>query len=347
MNFAKVQTIRDAQREQKQALYHQRIAEELEKDRMMEEARLKSLHEFEAMELDLHERNHQCGAAIREQISARQARRLEEEELKRRERMHIVKQMELAEKEEARVAALRRDEQHKNLEEVLSANAVVIEEKRKRKDEEQRHDQAIMEYLRQQDLIAKAAEESKRQALKTREEALNKLRAKQEKQADRLAELDAIRAKRAAEANERKAREAIRLAQEKQNATAVMLMESRALQQAEKEHQLIEEARIEKAEFDEMIRVQVELERLDREVKKAEIEKSKFLAEQLQKQIENAERAKRDLRAKKFTEGKELAQLRALQQQALENLKAEKLKEMEKLRIPPKHRLNLTKYASI
>merc|ERR1719460_1955547 len=104
-----------------------------------------------------------------------------------------------------------------------------------------------MEHQQEQEQI-KAAKE--RETLR--------LRAMQEKMADKQAELDALRAKRAIEEAERQWRRKEAAAAERQRSINATLNVAREAQKLEKERRLMEQAVQEKEEFDRILRVQKE-----------------------------------------------------------------------------------------
>lgn len=117
----------------------------------------------------------------------------------------------------------------------------------------------------------------------------------QEKMTDKQAELDALRAKRAAEEAERQWRKVQQVEAERAMAIQASLDAARAAQKMEKERRLIEQAQQEKEEFDRILRVQREIEELEKEAKMKRHEAATSHMEELQAQIMmNAEQRKKN-----------------------------------------------------
>merc|ERR1711959_707510 len=147
------------------------------------------------------------------------------------------------------------------------------------------------------------------------------LRAQQEKETDKKAELDALRARRATEQYERDWRLKERKAIEKQKRQNQMLSEARTQQKKEKERRLEAVAKAEREEFDRILKVQRDAAAVETE-KEAQKETAKVeWRNDLIKQIDKNAAESRADRLAYLEEGRKLRKEIAKEKQHLERIK--------------------------
>lgn len=268
--YAKTVTIRNAQLEEKCERKRRARDAERVKDIAMEVDRLKMVKTYQDREAERKRKMVEDRKVIEKQIALRAQKREEAKAAIRAEQLERKKRME-AEAEEEKVELARQQErQREHLEEVLKANAAAIAAKEKLKQDEIEEDKRIMAYLKEEDEKKRRREEEEARVKQQRELEIARLRAQQEKFADKQAELDALRAKRAFEASEREYRKRMLAEAERRAAAQQDLNESRAKQKADKEWELALEAKRQREEFHRNRRVQEEWmarERAEREAK--------------------------------------------------------------------------------
>jgi len=152
-----------------------------------------------------------------------------------------------------------------------------------------------------------------------------------------------LRAKRATEQADRQARERERKEAEAKIKANQDLFEARNDQMMEKGKRLQEQAKQERDEFQRIIHNQ----KMERDVElKAELERQQMVkqhAGQLKKQIAvNEEKQKQDKRGY-LEEGKKIKDKLTAEKKLLENIKSEKLGELQDLGIPEKYQAELAK----
>jgi len=219
---------------------------------------------------------------IEHQIALRAKKREQEKAAIRAEQLERKKEMERQAEEEKVELARQQEKQREHLEQVLKANAAAIAAKEKivrdvgcvrlrvrqpfpytfralvQKQDEIEEDKRIMAYLKEEDEKKRRREEEEERVKQQRELEIARLRAQQEKFADKAAELDALRAKRAFEASEREYRKRMLAEAERRVKAQQELNESRAKQKADKEWELALEAKRQREEFHRNRRLQQE-----------------------------------------------------------------------------------------
>lgn len=218
-------------------------------DLVMEIDRIKALDAYEERERKRQEDRRRGARVISEQIRERERERIEEEELRNIERRHMQAEQERLAREDAERAAEKARQGKLLMEEVMRTNAEQLDRKRVLKDQEREEEQRIAEYIRLRDAREEAAAAEKARLAKEKELEIARLRAQQERAADRQAELDDLRARRYQEENERLYRERekgealrrVRLNEE--------LQDARERQMMAKLQQMAEMAEAERLEF--------------------------------------------------------------------------------------------------
>jgi hypothetical protein len=164
---------------------------------------------------------------------------------------------------------------------------------------------------------------------------------------DRSEEVDALRAKRAIESAERAAREKERIEQERLEKINNSLAEARRIQQAERQLALIEQARIEKEEFDRMIVTQKDHENFEKAKFNREMIRAEMHARELRDQIKAVKEKQKQSRVDEREEGRIVKSQLRIASERLARLKNEKIHLLEKSGVPKKHCINLINYTPI
>ena len=342
--FAKVQTIRDAQIQQRARIRESECMRNTQIEKTMEDKRLKDIEHFEQQEREKGEKQRAGALIIVDQMQEALQRRQEADLMVEKEREHILRQMEETRRFEFESQEDKMRKQRAMFEEVMEFNRISMERKEETKRKALQEDLQLIEYAKQRDLEEKRREDERIAVAAKREEELGQLRAHQEKMADRNEEKDLIRARRAGQAAERAARakeEEERIRQEEINHT---LAEARRIQRAERQLALIEQARIEKDEFDRMIESQMAQgnQAVEREAKEAG--RAKIHAEQLREQIRANQEKRLQTRAAAREEGRIVrSQIRRTNERIVA-AKTEKVAHLVAAGVPNKYCMNLIKY---
>merc|ERR1712196_660500 len=170
------------------------------------------------------------------------------------------------------------------------------------------------------------------------------LRAQQEKETDKKAELDALRAKRAMEQYERDWRQKERAAIEKQKRQNKMLAEARTQQKKEKERRLEHVAKAEREEFDRILKVQRDAAAVEAEKERQKEDTKVAWRNDLIQQIDKNAAETRQSRLAYLEEGRKLRKEIAKEKQHLERIKDRKLEELQAMGIPDKYLIELARH---
>ncbi|KAG2500981.1 hypothetical protein HYH03_000803 [Edaphochlamys debaryana] len=343
MLYSKCVTIRDAQIEEKKQMLAEEEEEQRRLDLMMEIERVKALEQYEARERQRVEERRRGAAILNEQIKERERERIRQEELRDQERMQMLKEIERLKEEEMQAAIEKKLQAKVLMEEVADANAEQIRRREQMKVREKEEEGRIADYILQKDLREQALLAEKDRIAKEKEMETARLRAMQERAADKQAELDELRARRYQEAKEREWRQKERAYAERQSAMQQELAQARTAQQAAKLKQKAEMARLEHDEFHRVLEVNraKEYEELQQTVNSMTLN-SKY-KEQLLSQIQaNDERRKRERQAY-LEEGARLREAAEKEKQLLLQIKERKLGELQSAGVPSKYRAELEK----
>ena len=140
---------------------------------------------------------------------------MKEQEVRDKERLELLANIERMKKEDADAAEAKRQRINMLMKQAAEANAQSLIEKEKRAKEEKDQENEIIAYQKAKDLKEYEAQLEAQRIKDEKEREIQRLRELQEKAADRQAEIDALRAKRAFEEGERQARERERLEHQK------------------------------------------------------------------------------------------------------------------------------------
>jgi len=347
ISLAKVQTIRDLQISEKQRILDQEKIEAAEVDKKMEKERLHALTLIEASEKSKSALRKKGAEIIIDQMKENERRKLIEQETIKRERAHVLRQIQEAKDLEVKKSEDKIRKQRELFAEVVEINNTVIQRREGEKLQDKIEDLKLLEYGRRKEMVEKQREENAIAEAAKREADVALLRSQQERLKDRTDEIDSLRAKRAMEAAERAAREKERLEHERMKKINASLAEARRIQQAERQLQLIEQARIEKAEFDRMIATQQAHALFESEKISRENSNSKVHASELRQQISAIREKKIQSKIDDREEGRIVrAQIR-IASERLAKLKSEKMDSLETSGVPKKHCMNLLNYTPI
>ncbi|DBA86937.1 hypothetical protein WJX79_008185 [Trebouxia sp. C0005] len=343
VQYSKCVTIRDAQIEEKKHMLQEEEEEERALDLQMEIDRLKALEAYEERERQRTAESRLGAQILNEQIVERKRERVHREELRDLERDHMTGEVERLKSEEAQAALDKKRAAEALMEEVHRSNAEQVGRKAAAKAAELEEDALIVEYLRQRQLKEQAAVEEKVRVAKEKELETARLRAKQERAADRQAEIDELRARRYTEAYEREWRQKEKAAREHMAATNRDLAQARAAQQAARVAAQADMARVEAQEFHRIVEENRHSEQQQLEKEMSAMELRQHHKEELRAQMAaNEERQKRE-RAEYLLEGEKTRQKLQAERDFIEAVRQRKLKEMEAEGVPAKYRAELAR----
>jgi len=227
--------------------------------------------------------------------------------------------------------------------EVNEANGAAMKIKEDKMLADQLEEQRILEYQEAKEARERGVEAEKQRVAAEKEKETAKLRAQQEKAADKASEMDALRAKRAWEAAERAARAKEQAEKDKLSGMAKELGVARDRQHAEKERRLGEQAKFERDEFERIISVQMQQEEAERsrqtEEKAIMIQHSRELKQQIAAREEKAFQERRDF----LEEGNAARSQLGNERSKLEKIKSRKIDELKKTGVPEKYWAELAK----
>jgi len=149
--YSKVVTIRDKQLEENKRLEQEWIEEQKKLDLMMEIERLKVLKEEEEREKRKAEARKKGAQVIVDQIQDRTIQRMKEQEIRDKERLELLSNIERMKVEDAAQAQAKRDRINTLMKQAAEANAQSLIEKEKRAKEEKDQEQEIIAYQKAKD----------------------------------------------------------------------------------------------------------------------------------------------------------------------------------------------------
>merc|ERR1719399_582602 len=229
----------------------------------------------------------------------------------------------------------------KLMEEVSESNAQMTKLKELKRQKEREEDARIAQYLKDKAKREQEHQEMLDKAAAEKEAECAALRAQQEKEPDKKAELDALRAKRAMEQYERDWRQKERAAIEKQKRQNKMLAEARTQQKKEKERRLEHVAKAEREEFDRILKVQRDAAAVEAEKERQKEDAKTTWRNDLIKQIDKNAAETRQARLAYLEEGRKLRKEISKEKQHLERIKDRKIEELSNMGIPDKYLIEL------
>merc|ERR1712164_8802 len=334
VKYAKCAAIRDAQLEEKKAL--QRQQEEEERARAVE---LYEQREQQRLVDRVHGKELIC-----EKIAARERDRLMQQGVLEQERDAMLRQLERLKEEDLLKAEMKKEAAKKLMEEVAESNAQMTRLKELKRIREKEEDARIAQYLKDKAKREQEHQEMLDKAAAEKEAECAALRAQQEKETDKKAELDALRAKRAMEQYERDWRQKERAAIEKQKRQNKMLAEARTQQKKEKERRLEHVAKAEREEFDRILKVQRDAAAVEAEKERQKEDAKVVWRNDLIQQIDKNAAETRQSRLSYLEEGRKLRKEIAKEKQHLERIKDRKIEELNAMGISDKYLIELARH---
>jgi len=342
MLYAKCVTIRDAQLLEKQMIQKEKADHEKAIDMLMEQERQKALELTEERQRMKQEERLRGAAIIRMQIEQREKERIREQEQLDMEREAMLRQIDRLKQAEKEKEEERRKAGKELLEEAAHANAEQIKRKelvrQKLADEEQR----IADYIAEKDRKEQERQEAADEEVRRKAEETARLRAMQEKAADKQAEADALRAKRAQEDYERAWRKKERETQEKKDRMLADIMNSREEMKAKKEKVQAEAAQAEKMQFERILGVQKAAANAENERELADKQRRLAHNEDIRKQIADNEEGRQRNRQEFLEEGQKIRFAKSLEQKRLAAIKQRKMAELQRAGVPEKYLAELS-----
>ncbi|MEW5310671.1 MAG: hypothetical protein WDW38_002447 [Sanguina aurantia] len=339
--YSKCVTIRDAQIEEKKSMMVEEEEEQRRLDLMMEVERIRALGQYEERERQRVEERRRGSKVLEEQIAGRERERVRLEELRDVERLQMLREIERLKQEEMQVVIEKKIMAKALLEEVASSNAEQIRRKEFMKTREKEEDMKITEYIRAKDRREAAHATEKQRIAHEKELETARLRAQQERAADKASELDELRARRYQEAKEREWRTKEKAAAERQAAMMLELADARSAQQNAKLKQRAEMAQVEQHEFMRVLSVSRAKEAEELQQTAATLSINGRYKEELLAQIQaNEEKRKKD-RQEHLEEGEQIRANAEKERARLQTIKARKLHDLEEAGVPSKYRAEL------
>lgn len=253
----------------------------------------------------------------------------------------MIKQNEEMKAEERAQQLAKAEAGKKLLAEVALSNAEQIRLKKLGAEAEKMEERKIQAYIRDKERREQEFHQEQERIKNEREMETARLRAAQEKMADKQAELDQLRAKRAVEEAERTWRKKEREEVERQIQINATLSKAREAQRLEKERRLIEQAQQERDEFCRILSVQRDADAIDRAEKTKKLGKLHSHQEELQTQIlMNAELRKKN-RMDFLQEGADTRSQMEAERHKLETIQKDKLDALHKAGVPEKYTVDL------
>ena len=342
--YAKVATIRDRQKQEHKIMEQNYRRKEEKLDTMMELQRLKELKKLQDKEQLMQKQRREGCLVIIEQMKKKELEKIKHQEQLEKEKKEILQNIKKLQDEDLKETEKKRILKEKMTQEIVESNKISVLNKQKKLAQEKEEDLKILKYNMEK---AKKEEEElkeKKRIQEEKEKEIQKMREKQEKAQDKMAELDALRAKRAYEAGEREAR--LKEKNELINKKKIMdeLIANNNRQKLQKQNQLAEQARQEQAEYERIIKKQ--LEDMEKE-KKIEEEKKRMRYENNQdiRKLIKLREEKERLEAKEILEeGRKIRQKNDIWKERMEKIRQQKIQELRDLNVHPIYIADLERF---
>ena len=343
LKYAKVVTIRDEQKKVSKRLKNDIKKKDEKMDLIMELERLKGLKQEEEEKHKMKLKKLEEAKIIIEQMNIKKKQKEKEKEAIIKEGEELKKHIKELEEADKIIEQKKIIEKLNLAKEIVEKNKIAAQNRIKILQEEKENALKILKYNMER---AKKEEEETRQKKliqMQKEIETQKLREKQEKISDNQALLDELRAKRYVEENEKKEREkelneVVKLIKKKKE-----LIEGNEEQKIKKRNRLAEQALNEEKEYETMIKLQIkekEEEKIFEQLRRKTFEEN---GRDVLRQIRERKEKKLFEKRYKLEEGRILNQNQEEYFKTLERIKLQKLKEMEKMGIDPKYRVELEK----
>ena len=344
MLYSKCVTIRDEQIKEKIRKSEYEEDENRNQDLLMEIDRIRALDQYAQREKKLLEDRRKGATILKQQIMDRAVDRQHKEEVRDLERSAMLRELERMKEDEASALQEKREQGKKLLAEVATANAVQIARKKEIQELEKDEDERIRTYIRERELKERAAAAEAERIAHEREMETQKLRAMQEKAADKQAELDELRAMRAQERYEREWREKERMHAERIAAANADLADAREFQKASKMKQLADMARMEQEEFYRIIERQKEESLREQAYLNEQAQSRRKHKNEVLNQIKHNEDLGKKQKSDHLEEGERLRGQHKSQKAHLEKVKEKKIEELIREGVPAKYRAELERF---
>mmetsp|Transcript_18082 Transcript_18082/g.30965 ORF Transcript_18082/g.30965 Transcript_18082/m.30965 type:complete len:510 (-) Transcript_18082:446-1975(-) len=347
VTYSKCVTIRDAQIEEKKRMMLEAEEDNRRQDLMMEIERLKALQQYETREQQRMDERRRGARVLEEQIEERVRGRIRQEELRDQERLMMLKDQERIKEEELTVAIEKKLAGEALMKEVAAANSEQIRRKEQMKNREKEEDLKILQYTRAKEARELEIATEKERIAAEKELETSRLRAMQERAADKAAELDELRARRYQEAKEREWRGKERATAERKTAMLDDLAVARDAQKAAKIQQRADMAHVEHDEFMRVLAVNRTKEAEEMHAQATQHSINERFKMDLQAQIlTNEEKRKYDRQAY-LEEGRRIREAAEAERLRLLEIKDRKLSSLVDLGVPSKYRAELEKYKPV
>uniref|UniRef100_A0A3B4XD65 Cilia- and flagella-associated protein 45 n=1 Tax=Seriola lalandi dorsalis TaxID=1841481 RepID=A0A3B4XD65_SERLL len=333
---AQCQSIRDQQIQEKKKIQAKLSKEERRLDAMMEVDRLKAL-ETEGQIEELQKKQRVKGMQqLHHQIQVRLEEKQLQDVTKELERQHMQETQEKMNLEDLEALEKKKLQQQRLHMEVMRINAENIQAKEQRREEERLADLRIMEY-NQRKLEQEAEYEAEQKRVKREKESvISRLRTRQEKVKDYMAEQNERHARRIQEISDRQwRREQKELALKKAQEEA-MLRAARMEQVHCKERFLSMEAGRERADFNRVLKVQEQALVRQKEMEEKQREKALRHADTIRQQIREHELSAIAKRREIFQQAHELTNEDHERLVRLNEVKETKLKKLRTMGLSEK-----------
>lgn len=303
----------------------------------MEKDRVEALEKQENEELARISERRKGAAKIRQQIEERRENALLKQELKDQETKQILKQMAENIAEDKREKAAKTEAQIKLMKIVTVANAASLTLKGQHRQAEKDEDKKVLQYIIDKEKKEEANDLLALQKKADREVELSRLRATQEKMADKQAEQDAVRAQRAYESHEREWRKKEKEGAEKKATSEKDIMNERLAQrQAHLCAKAAESKRL-MDDFNVSLFKQKELELKIKADDQKKHDRNRLYAVDVKAQITEKEVARRNARDEFFLDGVRSSRERQEKKTKINTIKQRKIAELRDMGVASKY----------
>lgn len=341
VQYAKAVTVRDRQLEEKKWLQARESEEEKRLDLEMEAERIKLIKHFDQREQIARAQNQRAAQTMMQQIAERANDRQRQQDQVMEEKRLMVAQMQELERKEEEANQRRLEANRKAREQLVAANAAAVRAKQAVKQEEIEEDLRVAEYIRKKAAMEAQREAELEQLRHEREMEPARLRAMQERDIDKAAQLDALRAKRHREQKDREWRQQQLEKARKEEAAVQELNEARERMRADKARRFANQALTEQEEYLQMLQWQREQVTRDQLKEQAAREADVVQKATLREQIAEHAAEKKAAYEAYLAEGREIERQRQEQKARLLRIKQAKLEEMAAIGIPSKYHAEL------
>merc|ERR1719193_1641099 len=331
---AKCHAIRDMQVVEKQQIANEIHGEERRLDEMMEAERLNAIRVQEEIEERRKQERLEGAAVIVNQIKENEEQRIIDMEKKDQEKVAVRKHLQELQLEDMITIEKKKKDQETLKKDLDAANQEIARQADLKREHDKLLDFKVQEYQRDKAEREQKLEEFLEAQKKEKELELKKMRDKQQKASDDAAAADALRAKRNQEEQEKEL-ELKKMRDKQQKASDLNeLMGARKEQIEQKMRFLAIQAQQERNEFDRVLKTQREAIEKDRGEQSQVRAKNEQHISHVKKQIREREQIRVRDRTAFFEEGIKLDQEARARRQKLEDVKLNKIQELQKSGLP-------------